>query len=208
MTGLWLTTEADRESPLRIDGEPIEPEELNLPPDIADRLRDWSDQWRAEWDDAQGWLPRARIGDYEALGHWLARRVKDGAGAVDVTLQLAHLGRAGVERIEAHGRRRPIVVHLVNAHGRAFPVQGDFVTDSGVGSFSAELNAKLEGWAAHFADHMDPVTGWDGPRAARDHAAFGAELAGEMAAELGADYRVELDLWELAGVLQPEGPAR
>ncbi|GAB95653.1 hypothetical protein BJY21_000884 [Kineosphaera limosa] len=208
MTGLWLTTESDRESPLRLDGQPIEPEELDLAPEIVDRLLDWSDQWRAQWDEAQGWLPRARIGDYEALGHWLARRVKDGAGAVEVTLQLAHLGRAGVERIAAADVRAPLVVQLSNAHGRRFPVVGDFVTDSGVGSFTAELNAKLEGWAEHFAAHMDPVLGWGDARAARDHATFAGELVGEMTDELGPDYRVELDLWEVLGVLEAQGPAR
>lgn len=208
MTGIWLTTEADRESPLRLDGAPAEPEDLRLPADIADRLRDWSDQWRAEWTDAAGWSPRARIGDYEALGHWLARRVRDHVAAVDVTLQLAHLGRAGVERIEVAQRRQAIVVRLANDYGRRFPVVGDFVTDSGVGSFSAELNAKLEGWAAHFADHMDPVLGWDDRRAARDHAAFAGELVADMADELGPDYRVELDLWEVGGVLDVEGPRR
>lgn len=208
MTGIWLTTEAHRESPLRLDGQPAEPEDLRLPADIADRLRDWSDQWRAEWSDAAGWSPRARIGDYEALGHFLARRVKDHVGAVDVTLQLAPLGRAGVERIAPSARRDAIVVRLANDYGRRFPVVGDFVTDSGVGSFSAELNAKLEGWAGHFADHMDPVLGWDDRRAARDHAAFAGELAADMADELGPDYRVELDLWEVGGVLDVEGPRR
>lgn len=99
-------------------------------------------------------------------------------------------------------------MRLANRHGDGFPVQGDFVTDSGVGSFSAELNAKLEGWAAHFAEHTDPVTGWHDRRAARDHAAFAGELAADMAHELGADYRVELDLWELNGVLDTEGPRR
>lgn len=208
MRGVWLVTETGRESPLRLDGQPIEPEDLALPADIAYRLLDWSDQWQAEWDDARGWLPRARIGDFEALGRWLARRVKDSVGAIEVTLEPPHLGRAGVERIEAARTRPPIVVRLENDYGAPFPVWGDFVTDSGVGSFSSELNLKLEGWAAHFEDHMDSVTGWDDPAAARDHAAFAAELAADMADELGPDYRVELDLWELTGVFDPEGPRR
>lgn len=208
MRGVWLVTETGRESPLRLDGQPIEPEDLALPADIAYRLLDWSDQWQAEWDDARGWLPKARIGDFEALGQWLARRVKDSVGAIEVTLEPPHLGRAGVERIEAARTRNPIVVRLENDYGAPFPVWGDFVTDSGVGSFSSELNLKLEGWAAHFEDHMDSVTGWDDPAAARDHAAFAAELAADMADELGPDYRVELDLWELTGVLDTEGPRR
>ena len=208
MRGVWLVTETGRESPLRLDGQPIEPEDLALPADIAYRLLDWSDQWQAEWDDARGWLPRARIGDFEALGRWLARRVKDSVGAIEVTLEPPHLGRAGAERIEAARTRPPIVVRLENDYGAPFPVWGDFVTDSGVGSFSSELNLKLEGWAAHFEDHMDSVTGWDDPAAARDHAAFAAELAADMADELGPDYRVELDLWELTGVLDTEGPRR
>lgn len=206
MRGVWLVTETGRESPLRLDGQPIEPEDLALPADIAYRLLDWSDQWQAEWDDARGWLPRARIGDFEALGRWLARRVKDSVGAIEVTLEPPHLGRAGLERIEAARTRPPIVVRLENDYGAPFPVWGDFVTESGVGSFSSELNLKLEGWAAHFEDHMDSVTGWDDPAAARDHAAFAAELAADMADELGPDYRVELDLWELTGVLDTEGP--
>ncbi|WP_157087373.1 hypothetical protein [Piscicoccus intestinalis] len=208
MRGVWLVTETGRESPLRLDGQPIEPEDLALPADIAYRLLDWSDQWQAEWDDARGWLPRARIGDFEALGRWLARRVKDSVGAIEVTLEPPHLGRAGLERIEAARTRPPIVVRLENDYGAPFPVWGDFVTESGVGSFSSELNLKLEGWAAHFEDHMDSVTGWDDPAAARDHAAFAAELAADMADELGPDYRVELDLWELTGVLDTEGPRR
>lgn len=208
MRGVWLVTETGRESPLRLDGQPLEPEDLQLPADIAYRLLDWSDQWQAEWDDARGWLPKARIGDFEALGQWLARRVKDSVGAIEVTLEPPHLGRAGVERIEAARTRTPIVVRLENDYGAPFPVWGDFVTDSGVGSFSSELNLKLEGWAAHFEDHMDSVTGWDDPAAARDHAAFAAELAADMTDELGPDYRVELDLWELTGVLDTEGPRR
>ena len=55
---------------------------------------------------------------------------------------------------------------------------------------------------------MDPVTGWGDRRAARDHAAFAGELAADMQDELGPDYRVDLDLWELGGVLEAEGPRR
>lgn len=196
MTGIWLTTEDDRESPLRLDGQPIEPEELDLPPDVCDRLRDWSDQWRAEWDPERGWLPRARIGDYEALGGWLARRVKDHVGALDVTLNLVDQGRAGVTRIAAPGDREPVVITLTYRLRARLPVAGDFVTESGVGSFSAELNGRLEAWAADVQDELDMHGRWEEPVAARDYADYARLLTADMADELGPDYRVELDLWE------------
>lgn len=197
MIGVWLTTEGDRESPLRLDGAPAEPEDLDLPDDLADRLRDWAQMWRDDWDPDRGWGPRARIGDYEALGAWLARRVKDHVGAVSVTLQPAHLGRSGIEVIEAPESRRPIRVRLMNDYGRTMPVWGDFVTDSGVGSFSSEINARLEAWARRFADHMDPYDGWDDPRSAADDEDDAYDLADAMAEELGPDYEVDVELWEL-----------
>ncbi len=196
MTGIWLVTEPGRESPLRMDGQPIEPEELDLPPAVCDRLRDWADQWRADWDPERGWLPRARIGDYEALGAWLARRVKDHVGAVDVTLYLVDQGRAGVSRIAAPGRREPLLVTLTSRSGAGLPVVGDFVTESGVGSFSAELNGRLEAWAADVADELGTTGAWQDPVVAGEYADYARMLAEDMTVELGPDYRVALDLWE------------
>ena len=44
---------------------------------------------------------------------------------------------------------------------------------------------------------MDPENGWQAPDLAAAHAHEGHELARDMAEELGPDYRVELELWEL-----------
>ncbi|MDO5710664.1 MAG: hypothetical protein Q4P32_02855 [Micrococcales bacterium] len=193
MTGVWLTTETDRESPLRMDGQLIEPEELDLPPDVCDRLRDWSDQWRAEWDPDRGWDPCARIGDFEALGHWLARRVKDGAGALEVTLHLAHLGHSGIEVVQEPARRRPMIVTLAHVFGARLPVRGDFVTAAGVGSFSSELNGRLEAWADGVQAHLDALGRWDDPVAAQEFADQADDLADAMEEELGPDYVVEIE---------------
>ncbi len=195
MTGIWVTTDLVRESPLRMDGEPIDPEELDLPPEVCDRLRDWSDQWHAEWDPDRGWLPRARIGDFEALGHWLARRVKDGVGALEVTLHLPHLGRSGIETIEEPGRRRPMIVTLGHTIRGSLPVRGDFVTEFGVGSFSSEINGRLEAWADDVRAHRDNRGGWRDPQDAEEFAEMAEDLADDMEEELGPDYLVELELW-------------
>ena len=195
MTGIWLSPDLVRESPLRMDGEPIDPEEVDLPPEVCDRLRDWSDQWQAEWDPDRGWLPRARIGDFEALGHWLARRVKDGVGALDVTLHLPHLGRSGIERIEEPGRRRPMIVTLGHAIRGRLPVRGEFVTEFGVGSFSSEINGRLEAWADDVRAHRDDRGGWRHPDDADEFAEMAEDLADDMETELGPDYLVELELW-------------
>ena len=201
MTGIWLTTEYGLDSPVWLDGAPIEPEDLDVSPELADRLRDWADMWNTQWQPDSGWQPRARITDYEALGEWLARRVKDASGAVTVTLQPAHLGRSGIHEIPGPSEREPIVVRLMNEYGRAVPVwtagDGSFVTEFGVGSFSSEVNARLEAWAEQFLAFMDDQHGWQAPDLARAHANEGRALAGAMQEELGDDYRVELELWEL-----------
>lgn len=201
MTGIWLTTEYGTDSPVWLDGNPIEPEDLNVPAELADRLRDWADMWNAQWHPDSGWQPRARITDYEALGEWLARRVKDFSGAVTVTLQPAHLGRSGIHEIAGPSEREPVVVRLMNDYGRAVPVwtagDGSFVTEFGVGSFSSEVNARLEAWAEEFLAFMDPENGWQAPDVAPAHAHEARELARDMQEELGPDYRVELELWEL-----------
>lgn len=197
MTGIWLRTELGRGSPLRMDGEPIEPEDLDVSTELIDRLRDYSDLWHREWDAGRGWRPRARIGDYEALGLWLARRVKDAVGATDVTYEPAHLGRSGARRVDVAAQREPEVVLLMNEAGARMPVWGDFVTDSGVGSFSSELNLRLEAWAEQFERALAAPEGFADPGAGATHEAQARALAAEMQAELGPDYRVELDLWEV-----------
>ncbi len=210
MTGIWLTTVWGQESPVWLDGQPVEPEELGIPAEIADRLRDWADMWNTQWNPDSGWEPRARITDYEALGEWLARRVKDACGPVRVSLQPAHLGRSGVRTIDGPEQREPVVLRLMNDYGARMPVRGpggrpdEFVTEFGVGSFSSEINARLEAWAQEFAAFMDPRTGWSAPELAAGHAQEGADLVHAMQAELGPDYRVELVLWELG----EDAPAR
>lgn len=205
MTGIWLTTEYGTDSPVRIDGEPMEPEELGVAPELADRLRDWADMWNTQWHPDSGWQPRARITDYEALGEWLARRVKDVSGAVTVTLQPGHLGRSGIREIPGPGEREPVVVRLMNDYGARVPVWvadgATFVTEFGVGSFSSEVNARLEAWAEEFLAFMDSESGWQAPDLAQAHAHAGRELAKDMQVELGPDYRVELVLWELGDSL-------
>ncbi len=203
MTGIWLTTQYGTESPVWLDGEPMEPEDLNIAPELIDRLRDWADMWNTQWHPDSGWQPRARITDYEALGEWLARRVKDASGAVRVTVQPGHLGRSGIHEIDAPEVREPMVVRLMNDYGRAVPVwtagDGSFVTEFGVGSFSSEVNARLEAWAQEFEAFMDPQNGWQAADLAQGHADEGHDLARAMQEELGPDYRVELELWELEG---------
>lgn len=201
MTGIWLTTVEFHDSPVWLDGAPAEPEDLDVPPIIADRLRDWADMWNTQWDPETGWLPRARITDYEALGAWLGRRVKDVSGAVRVTVQLSHLGRSGIRVIDPPETRVPVPVRLMNEYGAAWPVwvpdDGEFVTEFGVGSFSSEINARLEVWAQDFERHMDPQAGWQAPELATRHVEEGRALARAMQEELGPDYQVNLDLWEI-----------
>lgn len=203
MTGIWLTTITGYDSPVWLDGDPADPDDLDVDPLIADRLRDWADIWNTQWDPNTGWLPRARITDYEGLGEWLARRVKDVSGAVTVTLQLAHFGRSGVHVIPGPEEREPIGVRVANDYGVRMPVWvdsgGEFVTEYGVGSFSSEINARLEAWAEQFEANMDPQLGWCASELMTLHANEGRALAAEVAEELGPDYQVRLDLWELGG---------
>lgn len=205
MTGIWLTTAKGVDSPVWLDGVPAEPEDLDVDAAIADRLRDWAEMWNAQWDPETGWLPRARIADYEALGAWLGRRVKDASGAVRVTVQLAHLGRSGIQSVGAPEVRTPVQVALMNDYGAPWPVWvaggADLVTEYGVGSFSSEINARLEAWARDFARYMDSRAGWQAPELATRHAEEGHDLAQRMQEELGPDYSVELQLWEVAELL-------
>ncbi|MBO3133143.1 hypothetical protein, partial [Dermatophilus congolensis] len=201
MTGIWLTTVTGHTSPVWLDGEPAEPEDLGVPDDISDRLRDWAELWNTQWHPDSGWLPRARITDYEALGQWLGRRVKDVSGAVTVTVQLSHLGRAGITVVQPPETRQPVRVLLMNDYGLNWPIwvadDADFVTEYGVGSFSSEINARIEAWTAQFHQHMNPQTGWQAPHLATHYAETAEDLVLAIAEELGPDYLVELDLWEL-----------
>ncbi|WP_226346322.1 hypothetical protein [Agilicoccus flavus] len=199
MTGLWLSAETGRESPLRIDGQPLDPRDAGIDDDLALRLLDYSDMWARDWDPATGWRPRARPDDFEALGGHLARRLKDALGATEVTLYLAHLGRSGVVVVPPAEEREPIRVRLMNEYGAPMPVWGDFVTEAGVGSFSSELNLKLEAWAEVFAENMHHETGWRRPEIVRAYRAQAYALAEQMRDELGPDYVVDVDLWELDG---------
>ncbi|WP_052466550.1 DUF402 domain-containing protein [Mobilicoccus massiliensis] len=175
ITGLLLTTATGWESPLWFDGRPVEPEEVDLPGELADHLRDWADRWNRDFDPDRGWLPRAGIGDYEALGRWLGRRVKDEVGGLAVTLQLAHLGRSSLTEIPAAEHREPAVVELdLDAPGD-LPIRGDVVTMNGtVGCFTSEVNARLLEWSD--AGGVDDVEA--------------EELRWLMSSELGDDYRV------------------
>lgn len=175
VTGLLLTTDTGRESPLWFDGRPVEPEEVGLPADLADHLRDWADRWNRDFDPVRGWDPRASIDDYEALGRWLGRRVKDAVGGLSVTVQLAHLGRSSLAEIPAASHREPSLVTLDAAAPGDLPVRGDIVTQEGVvGCFSSEVNARLSVWAQE--------GGVDDAEA--------EELRWLMSSELGDDYRV------------------
>lgn len=176
VTGLFLTTTVESASPLWFDGEPVDPEEAGVDEELADHLRDWLDGWRRDWDPVRGWLPRARISDYEALGRWLARRVKDAVGGVRVTLQLAHLGRSSLEEIDPADIRASIPVRLDADAPGELPVVGDFVTSSGVvGCFSSEVNVRLDAWAQ--AGGIDEIEA--------------SRLRDLMREELGGDYRVD-----------------
>ena len=175
VTGLLLTTETGRESPLWFDGRPIDPEEVELSGELADHLRDWSDRWNRDFDPVRGWAPRASICDYEALGRWLACRVKDEVGGLTVTLQLAHLGRSSLTEIAAADVRHPALIQLDPAAPGELPVVGDIVTLNGtVGCFSSEVNARLAEWAA--SGGTDDVEA--------------EELRWMMSSELGPGYRV------------------
>ncbi|GAB48308.1 DUF402 domain-containing protein [Mobilicoccus pelagius] len=175
VTGVLLTTETGRESPLYFDGRPIEPEELDLSPELVDHLRDWSDRWTRDFDPVRGWQPRAVIADYEALGRWLGRRVKDEVGGLAVTVQLAHLGRSSLFPIAAAEDRPAEVVELDADAPGELPVRGDVVTRVGtVGCFTSEVNARLLDWRA--------LGGADEAEA--------DELRRFMSDELGPDYEV------------------
>ncbi len=175
VTGLLLTTETGRESPLWFDGRPIDPEEVELSGELADHLRDWSDRWNRDFDPVRGWAPRASICDYEALGRWLACRVKDEVGGLTVTLQLAHLGRSSLTEIAAADVRHPALIQLDPAAPGELPVVGDIVTLNGtVGCFSSEVNARLAEWAA--SGGTDDVEA--------------EKLRWMMSSELGPGYRV------------------
>ena len=175
VTGVLLTTETDRTSPLWFDGAPVEPEELDLSAALADHLRDWADRWNRDFDPVRGWQPRAVIADYEALGRWLGRRVKDELGGLAVTVQLAHLGASSLEPVPAAAERVPQEVVLDPAVAGDLPVRGEIVTEAGtVGCFSSEVNARLLDWRAA-GGHDD---------------AEAEELRRFMAAELGPDYVV------------------
>lgn len=175
VTGILLTTDTRYESPVWFDGRPVDPEDIGVTAELADRLRDWSDRWRRDFDPDRGWHPQARIGDYEALGEWLGRRVKDAAPDSAVWVQPAHLGRSGLHEIVDSAHRVPTDIALDPVPGAELPVSGDFVTlDGRVGCFSAETNARLLDWAEAGAPAGPEVD----------------ELLRLMAVELGPDYRV------------------
>lgn len=175
ITGVLLTTESGRPSPLWFDGRPVEPEELDLSAELADHLRDWADRWNRDFDPVRGWQPRAVIADYEALGRWLGRRAKDEVGGLAVTVQLAHLGRSSLETVPDAASRAPQEVVLDRHAPGDLPVRGDVVTEAGtVGCFSSEVNARLLDWRE--------AGGIDDTEA--------EELRRFMAAELGSDYVV------------------
>lgn len=175
VTGLFLTTAHDAPTPLWFDGESVTPDEVGIPAELADHLYDWLDLWRRDWDPVMGWQPRARIADYEALGIWLARRVKDAVGGVRVTVQLAHLGVSSLAEVPPALDREPLPVLLDPTTPAELPVQGDFVTlDGVVGCFTSEVNTRLSAWAADGgADEQEK-----------------ARLVDLMTVELGPDYRV------------------
>ncbi|WP_210424476.1 DUF402 domain-containing protein [Gephyromycinifex aptenodytis] len=146
VTGLLVST-SEAATPLWFDGALVTPSEVGLPDELADHLYDWLDRWRRDWDPVRGWQPRAQISDYEALGRWLARRVKDEVGGVRVTLQLGHLGASSLEEIPGAEERAPIPVTLNPARPN-LPVDGEFVTRDGVvGCFTSEVNTRLSAWA-------------------------------------------------------------
>ncbi|GMA40931.1 DUF402 domain-containing protein [Mobilicoccus caccae] len=175
ITGLLVTTETGRESPLWFDGRSVDPEEVDITGELADHLRDWTDRWNRDFDPVRGWHPRAVIGDYEALGRWLGRRVKDEVGGLTVTLQLAHLGRSSLTEIPAADERDPEIVELDPRVDGDLPVRGDIVTLAGtVGCFSSEVNTRLSAWAeSGGGDEVEAE-----------------ELRWFMGSELGPDYRV------------------
>jgi len=175
VAGVLLTTESGRTAPLWFDGHEVEPEDLDLSPELSDHLRDWADRWNRDFDPVRGWHPRAVIADYEALGRWLGRRVKDEVGGLAVTVQLAHLGRSSLETVPPAPDREPAAVALDPDAPGDLPVRGDVVTETGtVGCFSSEVNERLRQWRE--------FGGRDAEEAAR--------LRALMAAELGPDYAV------------------
>ncbi|MDO5626812.1 MAG: DUF402 domain-containing protein [Mobilicoccus sp.] len=177
VTGILLTTRTGRTSPLWFDGREVEPEEVDVSDELADHLRDWADRWTRDFDPERGWHPRASIDDYEALGAWLARRLKDEVGGIAVTLQYAHLGRSSLWAVPSAQDREPAPVVLDAQAPGDLPVRGDIVTlDGVVGCFSSTVNTRLEVWAE------------DGGRDADE----ARRLVDLMAAELGAEYDVRL----------------
>lgn len=64
---------------------------------------------------------------------------------------------------------------------------------------SEPLARELKAWARSFNDHYHWESGWDDGERARAHAATAAPLLRALQAELGTDYEVTMDLWEVPG---------
>lgn len=62
---------------------------------------------------------------------------------------------------------------------------------------SEPLAQRLEHWARFFNDHFDWETGWDDPALKEPHRIEAHELCRLVSEELGPDYGVRLDLWEV-----------
>ena len=59
------------------------------------------------------------------------------------------------------------------------------------------LALRLEHWARHFNEHFDPDSGWDDHTLKDLHRIEALELRGQVSVELGPEYIVTLDLWEV-----------
>jgi hypothetical protein len=89
-------------------------------------------------------------------------------------------------------------VRLMNEYSVAWPlwVAGGAAPDDAL-PVPEPLARELRAWAREFNEHYHWQDGWDDPALADAHAREAARLHRALQAELGPDFEVVLDLWEV-----------
>lgn len=91
-----------------------------------------------------------------------------------------------------------IRIRLMNEYTIEWPLWvADGPAQEGDLPVTEPLAGELKAWARAFNEHYDWQQGWDDPKRADGHAQEAERLQRALQADLGHDYEVVLQLWEV-----------